>query len=61
MVRRISVAVPCAVVVALLAAAAPSAAQTKLLRFPDIHGDRVVFSYAGDLWFAPTAGGRPGA
>ena len=46
------------VAAALLAAAAPSAAQTKLLRFPDIHGDRVVFSYAGDLWFAPTAGGR---
>ncbi|MYI75234.1 MAG: peptidase S41, partial [Acidobacteria bacterium] len=43
---------------ALLAAAAPSAAQTKLLRFPDIHGDRVVFSYAGDLWFASTAGGQ---
>ena len=24
-------------------------AQTKLLRFPDIHGDKVVFTYAGDL------------
>jgi len=32
-------------------------AQTKLLRFPDIHGDRVVFSYAGDLWTAPAVGG----
>jgi tricorn protease len=32
-------------------------AQTKLLRFPDIHGDRVVFTYAGDLWTAPTTGG----
>ncbi len=32
-------------------------AQTKLLRFPDIHGDRVVFTYGGDLWLAPTAGG----
>lgn len=31
--------------------------QTKLLRFPDVHGDRVVFTYAGDLWIAPTAGG----
>lgn len=39
--------------------AAPSvtSAQTKLLRFPDIHGDRVVFTYAGDLWTAPAAGG----
>src|SRR6185436_15141464 len=32
-------------------------AQTRLLRFPDIHGDRVVFTYAGDLWSAPGAGG----
>ena len=32
-------------------------AQTKLLRFPDIHGDRVVFTYAGDLWTAPATGG----
>ncbi len=32
-------------------------AQTKLLRFPDIHGDRVVFTYGGDLWTAPATGG----
>jgi tricorn protease len=32
-------------------------AQTKLLRFPDIRGERVVFTYAGDLWTAPAAGG----
>ena len=32
-------------------------AQTKLLRFPDIHGDQVVFTYAGDLWTASTSGG----
>ncbi len=36
--------------------ALPAAAQTKLLRFPDIHGDRVVFCYAGDLWTRPGAG-----
>jgi hypothetical protein len=24
-------------------------AQTKLLRFPNVHGDKVVFTYAGDL------------
>ena len=34
-----------------------ASAQTKLLRFPDIHGDRVVFTYAGDLWTAATTGG----
>lgn len=42
-------------------AAVPVAAQerspTKLLRFPDVHGDRVVFSYAGDLWTASAGGG----
>src|SRR6187397_3334668 len=32
-------------------------AQTKLLRFPDIYGDRVVFTYGGDLWGAPVTGG----
>ena len=37
--------------------AAAARAQTKLLRFPDLHGDRVVFTYAGDLWLAPAAGG----
>ena len=26
--------------------------DTRMLRYPDIHGDRVVFSYAGDLWSA---------
>ncbi|MCY4186986.1 MAG: hypothetical protein OXD30_00695, partial [Bryobacterales bacterium] len=33
-------------------------AQTKLLRYPDIHGDRVAFVYAGDLWTASAQGGR---
>ncbi len=32
-------------------------AQTKLLRFPDVFGDRVVFTYGGDLWLAPISGG----
>ncbi len=41
----------------LCLAAAPIAAQTKLLRFPDVHGDKVVFTYAGDLWTASTSGG----
>ena len=41
---------------ACLLAAAP--AQTRLLRFPDLHGDRVVFTYGGDLWLAPLAGGH---
>jgi len=32
-------------------------ADTRLLRFPDLHGDQVVFSYAGDLWIADIRGG----
>ena len=40
-----------------LGTASRSDAQTKLLRFPDLHGDKVVFTYAGDLWTAPTGGG----
>jgi tricorn protease len=40
-----------------LASTGAASAQTKLLRFPDIHGDKVVFTYAGDLWTAPATGG----
>jgi tricorn protease len=46
----------CLTAVAVLAAGTAHA-QTKLLRFPDIHGDKVVFTYAGDLWLAPSTGG----
>lgn len=42
---------------AALAGSAPADAQTRLLRFPAIHGDRVAFTYAGDLWTAPVTGG----
>jgi tricorn protease len=31
--------------------------ETRLLRFPDIHRDRIVFVYAGDLYVASTNGG----
>jgi tricorn protease len=42
---------------AALLAPRPAAAQTKLLRFPAIQGDRVAFTYAGDIWTAPVTGG----
>ncbi len=42
---------------AALTVATSAHAQTKLLRFPAINGDRVAFTYAGDLWTASTAGG----
>jgi len=31
--------------------------ESHLMRFADVHGDRVVFTYEGDLWLASTAGG----
>jgi tricorn protease len=31
--------------------------EGRLLRFPDIYKDRIVFSYGGDLWLVPSAGG----
>jgi len=46
-----------ALLIAPTAADAQSTSGTKLLRFPDIHGDTVVFCYAGDLWTAPSTGG----
>ncbi|HTS10614.1 MAG TPA: PDZ domain-containing protein [Candidatus Limnocylindrales bacterium] len=31
--------------------------EGRLLRFPDVYKDRIVFSYAGDLWLVPSSGG----
>jgi tricorn protease len=45
-----------AVLVALLVSASLEA-QTRLLRFPAVSGDRIAFTYAGDLWTAPITGG----
>ncbi|HEX2550254.1 MAG TPA: PDZ domain-containing protein, partial [Nocardioidaceae bacterium] len=38
-------------------AAAQTDAGTRLLRYPDISGDTIVFMYAGDLWTASASGG----
>ena len=56
MVPRMAVVLALCVFVAV-GGSWPATAQTKLLRFPDIDGDRVVFTYAGDLWLASTDGG----
>lgn len=37
---------------------AQSQEETRLLRFPHINGDKVVFTYAGDLYTAPLSGGE---
>ncbi|MGD8897386.1 MAG: protease, partial [Acidobacteriota bacterium] len=34
------------------------AEEARLLRFPDIHRDKVAFVYAGDIWVASSGGGR---
>ena len=39
------------------AAGTLAADDTRLLRFPDIHGDTVAFVYAGDIYTASTDGG----
>jgi len=54
-----SLALALALVGVVQALPAPGGAQepTKLLRFPDIHGDKVAFTYGGDLWTAPANGG----
>ena len=31
--------------------------EARLLRFPTIHGNAIVFSYAGDLYTVPATGG----
>ncbi len=41
----------------LVAGTASAQTPTKLLRFPDIHGERVVFVHAGDIHIASSAGG----
>lgn len=45
-----------AVLLSVLPFAKPYAAS-KLLRFPDVWRDRIVFTYAGDLWTVGTRGG----
>ena len=47
---------------ALMLVSAQSATQSpatepRLLRYPAIHGDTVVFTYAGDLWVSNVKGG----
>lgn len=56
--RRLGVCLAALVATAgTLAQVEAAQTPTKLLRFPDIHGDTVVFSYGGDLWSAPATGG----
>ncbi|MBN2563149.1 MAG: PD40 domain-containing protein [Phycisphaerae bacterium] len=55
MASRSVLALTASVVVSAVASTA--VAESHLMRYADVHGDRVVFTYEGDLWLAPTAGG----
>jgi tricorn protease len=50
------------VILVVLACACSLAAQEthegRLLRFPDIHKDKIAFMYGGDLWLASSSGGQ---
>ena len=35
-----------------------AAIDARLLRFPDVSADKILFTYASDLWIAPLSGGR---
>jgi tricorn protease len=41
----------------LVAGAAEASDESRLMRFPDIHGDKIVFTHGNDLWIVPTTGG----
>lgn len=48
---------PLVAVLAALLVSDTLEAQTRLLRFPAVNGDRIAFTYAGDIWTAPVTGG----
>jgi tricorn protease len=45
------------VLVVLFAVTTVSAEETRLLRFPDIHGEQIAFVHAGDIYTVSAAGG----
>lgn len=49
----------CSLAALLALMAPPAAAETLLLQMPDIHGDRIVFAHAGDLFIAGRDGSAP--
>jgi len=57
--RKARTPMPCLILLAVVAALAAGSAEAGpgYLRYPDIHGDRVVFSAEGDLWMVPSDGG----
>ena len=56
--RRLATALLFVCAIFFVQASAQTANNTRLLRYPDIHGNQVVFTYAGDLWTAARTGGQ---
>jgi tricorn protease len=48
----------CALALIFSAATFAQTQETRLMRYPDVSKDQIVFSYAGDLWTVPRAGGH---
>jgi len=48
-----------AALLAIGALAVTSGAQGRLMRFADVHQDRIVFTYEGDLWLVDAVAGWP--
>ena len=55
--RRLTLHTILLFVLGILLAMPVAADNTRLLRFPDIHGTQVTFVYAGDIYVASTRGG----
>ncbi|MDD4109111.1 MAG: protease, partial [Prolixibacteraceae bacterium] len=49
--------VPALIFAAVVVFSASGGEDSRLMRFPDINGNRVVFVYAGDIWTAGSEGG----
>ncbi len=47
-----------AILAVVLATGSVAWAESHLMRYADVHEDRVVFTYEGDLWLASTEGGE---
>ncbi|MFO7914506.1 MAG: PDZ domain-containing protein [Candidatus Krumholzibacteriales bacterium] len=56
--QKLSVLILVLAVTASTVPARAPAEEGRLLRYPHIMGDRVVFVYAGDIWTVPVEGGR---
>ena len=53
--RRVTAFLACWLLV--LGTVGMASEEGRLLRFPDIHQDKITFSYGGDIWVVPTGGG----